>query len=134
MFSVVNNKPEVAFYFSEDLQNAGGIDLATKLCSKWDKNSSGITELEVRRSIFPNSTRDKMEKFSLKLYKTLYGLSRKQMSNYKVEILENWQFLDSKFDLVTMYVRGIEKCEETTEDKEWVSYPSYYPIFKRTII
>ena len=134
MFSVKNNQSEVAFLFSQELKNTKGINLAAKILSKRDSSLYENMEIDIRRSIFPELPRGKMEKFSLKIYKKLYGLSKKQMSNYRVEMSEDWQFLDSKFDLVTIYVRRVEECVEMAGEKEYLGYPSYFPIFKRTMV
>ena len=102
MFSVMNNQSEVAFLFSQELKNIKGINLAAKISSKRDSSSYENIEMDIRQSIFPELPSRLIEKFSLRLYKKLYKLSKKEIRNYKVEISEDWQFLGSEFDLITV--------------------------------
>ena len=134
MFSVMNNRSEVAFLFSQELKNIKGIDLAAKISSKRDSSLYENMEIDIRQSIFPELPRGQIEKFSLKLYKKLYKLTKKQMRDYEVEISENWQFLGSEFDLITIYVRKIEKCVEKVDKNEYLSHPTYFPFFIRNMV
>ena len=77
MFLIMNNKSDVAFLFSLELKNNKGINLAAKILSKRDLNSyENDLEWMVRQSIFPVLPRRLIEKFSLRLYKKLYKLSK----------------------------------------------------------
>ena len=134
MFSVMNNKSDVAFLFLQELKNIKGINLAAKISSKRDSNSYENLEMMIRQSIFPELPRRLIEKFSLRLYKKLYKLSKKQIRNYKVEISENWQFLGSEFDLITIYVRKIKKRDEKVDKNEYLSHPTYFPCFIRSMV
>ena len=134
MFSVKNNQSEVAFLFSQELKNTKGINLATRISSKRDSSLYKNMEIDIRRSIFPELPRGQIERFSLKLYKKLYNLTKKQMRNYKVEISENWQFLGSKFDLITIYVRKVERCVEKVNKDEYLGHPTYFPCFMRSMV
>ena len=134
MFSIKNNQSEVAFLFSEELKNTKGINLATRITSKRDSSWYENMEIDIRRSVFPELPRGQIERFSLKLYRKLYKLTKKQMRNYKVEISENWQFLGSKFDLITIYVRKVERCVEKVNKDEYLGHPTYFPCFMRSMV
>ena len=49
--------------------------------------------------------RKQIEKLSLKIYRTMYDLPKKEMVKYRIEICEEWQILGSNFDLIKIYVR-----------------------------
>ena len=135
MFSIQNNKKDVALLFSSELKNNNGIELATKILSKRDLNSyENNLESMVRRSIFPVIPRRQIEKFSLKLYKKMYKLSRKDMANYKVEITEEWQFLGSDFDLIEIYVHKIREKVEKVGKKEYLGHATYFPYYIRNVM
>jgi len=134
MFSIKNNQSEVAFLFSEELKNTKGIELATKTMSKRDSSCYENIEIDIRRSVFTELPRGNIERFSLKLYRKLYKLTKKQMRNYKTEISENWQFLGSEYDLIRIYVRKFESCVEKVNKDEYLSHPTYFPCFKRSMV
>ena len=134
MFSVMNNKSDVAFLFSQELKNIKGINLAAKILSKRDSNSYENLEMMIRQSIFPELPRRLIEKFSLRLYKKLYKLSKKDIRNYKVEISEEWQFLGSDFDLIKVHVCKIKENVEKVGKNEYSGHPTYFPFYMRNIV
>ena len=135
MFSILNNKSDVAFLFSSERKNNNGIELATKILSKRDLNSyENNLESMVRGSIFPVIPRRQIEKFSLKLYKKMYKLSKKDMRNYKVEITEEWQFLGSDFDLIEIHIHKIRENVEKMGKNEYLGHPTYFPFYIRNVV
>ena len=81
MFSIRNNKEDVAFLFSSELKNNSGKKLATNLLSKGVSNlNENNLETIVRQSIFPEIPRRQIEKLSLKIYRTMYKLPKKDMN------------------------------------------------------
>ena len=133
MFSIKNDRSEVAFLFSQTLKNTKGMEMSARILSKRDTSCYENLEIDVRRSVFPELPRGQMERFSLKLYRKLYGLSKKQMRSYRVEIFENWRFLDSEFDLTKVYVQKVESSIEKVDKCDYIGHITYHPYFKRNM-
>ena len=134
MFSIKNEQSEVAFLFSQRLKNTKGIELSARIMSKRDTSCYENIEIDVRQSVFPELPRGKIERFSLKLYRKLYRLTKKQMRNYRAEVFENWQFLGSEFDFTKVYVRKVESYIENVDKNDYFGHITYYPYFKRNML
>ena len=135
MFSMQNNKEDVAFMFSSELKNKSGIKLATNFLSKGGSNlNENNLETIVRQSIFPEIPRRQIEKLSLKIYRTMYKLPKRDMVNYRIEISEEWQVLGSNFDLIKIYVRKNKEVYEKVGSKGYVGFPTYFPCYLRNAV
>jgi len=122
MYSIRNNQPKVAFSFSQTLKNTEGVEISTRILGKNDTSYYKNLEIDIRRSVFPELSRKKMERFSLRLYQKLYGLSKKQMKDYRTDIFENWRFLDTEYDLTQVYVSKIESSIEKIDKCDYIRH------------
>ena len=132
MFSILNNKEDVVFMFSADLKNETGVNLAKEFLKKGGSNLKRENlETLVRRGIFPTSPRKQIEKFSLRLFRIMNGLPKKEMVNYRIELSEEWQIYGSNFDLIKISIRRNELEYEKIGGRSYTGLPTYFPCFIR---
>ena len=113
MFSILNNKKEIIFMFSNELSNNSGIELTKNFLRKGELNlKTGNLEQLVRRGIFPNMPRKQIEKISLKFFRVIHNLPKSEMVNYGVELQEEWQIYKSECDLIKATIRRKEVKNE----------------------
>ena len=99
MFSLLNNKKNIEFMFSEELKNDLGEYLAKGFLQKGEFSlDKDDLEIMVRRSIFPNMTRKNKVKLSLK--RVIYDLSKREMVDYDVTQSEEWKVYGSTVTLL----------------------------------
>ena len=132
MFSMQNNKEDVVFMFSSELKNKSGMDLAKKFLKKGGSNlEQKNLESLVRRGIFPDMPRKQIERLSLKLFRIMYNLPKKEMVNYRIEQSEEWQIYGSNFDLIKISIRknGVEY--EKVGGRSYIGFTTYFPCYLR---
>ena len=132
MFSLQNNKEDVVLMFSSELKNETGMNLAKKFLKKGGSNlEQKNLESMVRRGIFPNMPRKKIERLSLKLFRIMYNLTKKEMVNYRVEQCEEWHIYGSNFDLIKVSVRKSGVENEKVGSRSYIGLPTYFPCYLR---
>ena len=135
MFSMLNNKKEIIFMFSDELCNKSGIELTKNFLKKGESNLiKGNLEHLVRRGVFPNMPRKQVEKLSLKLFRIIHNLPKKEMVNYVVEQQEEWQIYKSDCDLIKATIRKKEVKNEKIGGRGFLGLSTYYPDYLRNIV
>ena len=108
------------------------MDLAKKFLKKGESNlEQKNLESLVRRGIFPDMPRKQVEKLSLKFFRIMYNLPKKEMVNYRIEQSEEWQIYGSNFDLIKISIRknGVEY--EKVGGRSYIGLPTYFPCYLR---
>ena len=135
MFSMLNNKKEIIFMFSDELCNKSGIELTKNFLKKGESNLViGNLEHLVRRGVFPNMPRKQVERLNLKIFRIMHNLPKREMVNYVVEQHEEWQIYKSDCDLIKATIRKKGVKHEKIGGNGYMGLATYYPDYLRNII
>ena len=135
MFSLLNNKEDIKLMFSSELKNETGVYLAKEFLKKGGCNLERENlELMVRRGIFPNMSNKSREKLSLKLFGTIYNLTRQEMVNYKATQCEEWNIYGSNCDLIKVSVYRNKMENERIGRRSYIGLPTYFPCYLRSTL
>ena len=120
--------------FSDELSNNSEIELTKNFLKKGESNlaTSNLEHL-VRRGVFSNIPRKQVERLSLKIFRIIHNLPKREMVNYVVEQHEEWQIYKSDCDLIKATIRKKEVKHEKVEDNGYMGLPTYYPDYLRNI-
>jgi hypothetical protein len=135
MFSLLNNKKNIEFMFSEELKNDLGEYLSKGFLQKGEF-ILGKEDLEimVRRSIFPNMTRKNKVKLSLKIFRVIYDLSKREMVDYDATQSEEWKIYGSDSDLIKVNIYKNKLVNEKLKRVNYMSLPTYFPLYLRSTV
>jgi len=135
MFSLLNNKKDIEFIFSSELKNEHGEYLAEGFLQKGEFNlERGNLETMVRRGIFPNMSRKNKEKLSLKIFRVIYNLSKREMVDYDVTQSEEWKIYGSDSDLIKVSIYKNKMVNEKLRRSNYMSMPTYFPHYLRSAL
>ena len=132
MFSIKNDDPiRILFIFSDGLENAEVEQLARRLLSKGELYVQIRENLEhiIRRCVFRDFHRKKVDKICLKAYELCKNLTKTQMKDYRVEIFEFWDDLDTSIDVTVAFVSETNEKKIKKVGNNFRSFPTYFPIF-----
>ena len=135
MFSLLNSKKDIEFMFSGELKNDLGEYLSKGFLQKgeFSLNKEDL-EIMVRRSIFPNMTRKNKVKLCLKIFRVIYGLSKKEMMDYNTTQTEEWRVYDSGSDLIKVKIYKNKLVSEKLKRVDYMSLPTYFPLYLRSTV
>ena len=135
MFSLLNNKKNIEFMFSEELKNDLGEYLSKGFLQKGEFIlEKGDLEIMVRRSIFPNMTRKNKVKLSLKIFRVIYDLSKREMVDYDATQSEEWKVYGSGSDLIKVNIYKNKLVNEKLKRVNYMSMPTYFPLYLRSTV
>ena len=135
MFSLLNNKKNIEFMFSSELKNDHGEYLAEGFLQKGEFNlERGDLEIMVRRSIFPNMSRKNKVKLSLKIFRVIYDLSKREMVDYDATQSEEWKIYGSDSDLIKVSIYKNKMVNEKLRRVNYMSMPTYFPHYLRSAL
>ena len=135
MFSLLNNKKDIKFLFSSELKNENGEYLAKGFLQKGEFNLERENlETMVRRGIFPNMSRKNREKLSLKFFRVIYNLSKKEMVDYDATQSEEWKIYGSDSDLIKVSIYKNKMVNEKLGRGNYMSMPTYFPYYLRNAL
>ena len=132
MFSLLNNKKDIKFLFSSELKNEHGEYLAKRFLQKGEFNLERENlETMVRRGIFPNMSRKSREKLSLKIFRVLYNLSKREMVGYDATQSEEWEIYGSDSDIIKVSIHKSKMVNEKLGRGNYMGMPTYFPNYLR---